>query len=139
MSWKAAFRAPAQEQALPELRRRVQERLRGEGAPAAVVDNAGLLISELTHNAVAATAGGREVRVEAEGTARGVRLQVECDANRDLVGLVRALEASGVLPSPESERGRGLWLILNLSEDLQVQRGENGLVRVSLIVKGEQA
>lgn len=138
MSWRASFRAKAQEDALPALRRRVQESLRAQRLPREVIDNAGLLISELTHNAVAAAGGAKEVRVEAAATPDGLALEVECDANRDLIGLMRALDASTILPSPESERGRGLWLILNLSRQLQVEQGENGLVRVRLIVRGAE-
>lgn len=130
------FRAPAEEKALPGLRRRVQEELRARGVESRVVADAGLLVSELAHNAVAArTCGGREVRVEVEGAGAGVRLRVECDANRDLESLQRALDESTVLPGPESERGRGLWLVLALSRELRVERTADGLVRVSLLVK----
>jgi len=131
--------ALAEEDLLPQLRHKVQERLRFAGVAEEVVDHTGLLLSELAHNAVSASQGGRSLMVEVEKVPDGVRLLVECEANRDLEGLQRALESSTELPSPNSERGRGLWLVLTLSRGLRVEKTEEGWVRVSLIVPGPRA
>lgn len=134
MNWSRRFTCPALEQALPELRRKVEAYLKSQRVGEPTVNNIGLLISELTHNAIEAADGGKEVEVGVAAAPQGVQLQVECDANHDLEGLNRALEESGSLPSPESERGRGLWLVLTLSNQLEVTRGKGGAVRVSLVV-----
>lgn len=137
MSWSEIFEARCSEEALPELRRRVQERLRQGGAGEGLVARAGLLLSELAHNAVAASRRPEPLRVTVGMDEGGVHLSVECAANEDLEALQLALDASGVLPSPESERGRGLWLVLEGSRDLQVERTASGGVRVRLRVKEE--
>ncbi len=139
MNWSERFVALAEEERLPQLRHKVQERLRLAGVGDAVVNNTGLLLSELAHNAVSASQGGRSLMVEVEKVPDGVRLLVECETNRDLEGLQKALESSTELPSPSSERGRGLWLILTLSRGLRVEMTEQGWVRVSLIVPGPEA
>lgn len=131
-SWRASFSERAESRRMPVLRRRVQDFLRQQGLPEAVVDRAGLVISELTHNAVAAAGGTGAVRVEVEGGEEALRLEVLCDANDDLERLQAALARARQLPGTDSERGRGLWLVLAFSEDLEVRRDPGGGIRVRL-------
>ena len=135
MKWSAIYRAAPQAEELPKLRRAVQEALRAREVSDGLIDNAGVLISELTHNAVEASETDHEVVVEVHFDDEGLHLAVECAGNQDLEGLVKALDQSGVLPGPESERGRGLWMILSHSRKLEARRNENGWVRVSMYVQ----
>lgn len=137
-AWRFVFRGPADEQSLPDLRRRAQASMRENGLAERAVDNAGLLISELTHNAVESASGDGEIQLEVGQNSKGVEIVVECDSNDNLEDLKEALHSSEQLPSPDSERGRGLWLIMQFSRDLEVGRSAAGAVRVSLYLPEEQ-
>ncbi len=133
-AWRASFREQAESRRMPELRRRVQDFLRQQGVAEPLVDRTGLLVSELTHNAVAAAGGAGAVRVDVAGDGGEVRLEVRCDENTDLERLREALARADRLPGTDSERGRGLWLVLAFSQDLEVDRDEAGQIRVRLQV-----
>ncbi|KAA3612783.1 MAG: ATP-binding protein [Planctomycetota bacterium] len=140
MKYRQQFFSSADPQELPELRRRVQQELQQRGESELAVERAGLLVSELSHNAVEAAqqSDPGQVEVVVARDAEGLQLEVECDANQDLEQLQLAIDASGVLPSPDSDRGRGLWLVLQFSKNLQVQRMPNGNVRVRLQIQTQE-
>lgn len=140
MSWFAAFSSPARGAELPSLRRRVQARLRSEGVARPTVECVGVLVSELTHNAVDASCQASRVHVVLQERDGRLALSVECCGNRDFDRLADGLAGAAALPGPEEERGRGLWLVRNYSRDLRVERGRGGWVRLALSVRpGESA
>ncbi len=135
MPWLAAFSSRAVGEELPGLRRRVQARLRVEGASAQVIERVGVLVSELAHNAAEACSRGSRVHVTLRDRAPGLELAVECVDNCDFEEVARGLAASVELPQPEDERGRGLWLVRQWSRGLRVERGRGGWVRLALTVR----
>ena len=135
--WQSRFESPPSPDEFPQVRRRIQALLEEKGLQQSLIDHTGLLISELAHNAFEAADGDSDIVIELAYDARGLELTVECAGNRDLETLQRALDSSTVLPGPESERGRGLWLVLNLSRKLEVRRARHGHVQVRLLVKGD--
>ncbi|HEX9793405.1 MAG TPA: ATP-binding protein [Planctomycetota bacterium] len=138
-AWRETRACKATETALPQLRRDIQAAVAAHGESQGMVDRIGLLVSELTHNAVEAAERESGVSVVAVRDAGGLRMSVECEGNRDLEGLQLAVDQSGVLPHPDSERGRGLWLILAFTDDLQLTRTELGHLVVTVKIKEDEA
>lgn len=139
MGWFAAFSAPARVTDLPGLRRRLQDRLLAEGLSSALVERAGLVVSELAHNALEHSDRGGRIHATLHAGDGGPVLSVAFYGDRDLLRLLRGLERSRCRPPADAERGRGLWLVRQYGRDLRVESGRDGWVRVSLRLAEEAA
>lgn len=118
---------------LREVRRKVRELAAGLGAQPAVCDNLALVVDELVNNAIehgeSYRRGSAELRVSIRG--RGDALTIdffdpEMPADQ-VVELAAVLaETAGGMPSLESERGRGLFLLSVYLEELQAAQAPGG-------------
>jgi anti-sigma regulatory factor (Ser/Thr protein kinase) len=120
-----ALVVPGVERAVAGLRRRLRDLL-GAGHPA--LEDAELCLSELTTNALRYTDSGRggQVRVELSITGRSVRVEVVDDGGAATVPHLRAGGHGG--SEPDSESGRGLWIVAELSAQWGAQRRGRGFV-----------
>jgi anti-sigma regulatory factor (Ser/Thr protein kinase) len=116
---------PVDRTALAALRHQVADEAKTAGLPPERIDDLVLVIAELTSNSVRHGGGHGELRTWFED---GTKVYEVRDAGRihdPLVGRRR--------PPPESPGGRGLWLVNQLTDLVQLRSGEAGtVVRVHL-------
>lgn len=128
---------PPRATVLRQLRARVRSIATGLGAESHVGDNLALVVDEIVNNAVEHGAAYRRQGLDLAIQIRGVgeRLMLEffdpempTAAVQDLAGALAAVR-SGV-PSLESERGRGLFLLSVYLDDLHAELAEYGGLRL---------
>jgi anti-sigma regulatory factor (Ser/Thr protein kinase) len=123
--------------ALRDVRSKVR-RLAGDlGADASVCDNLALVVDELVNNAIEHGAVYRQkqldlaLRIEPDGDRLGIEFfdpEMPADAVHDLA---RGLDATASgMPSLESERGRGLFLLSIYLEGLRAEAAAAGGLRL---------
>lgn len=135
--------APTQ-QALRRLRAEVRAAAAGLGAPTAVCERVTLVVDELVNNAIEHGARYRRLGLDLAvrvGSAAG-RLSVEFvdpempEANvRELA--VALADAGSGMPSLDSERGRGLFLLSIFLEELHAEVHAGGGLRLRGVVAGD--
>lgn len=122
---------------LKQLRSRVRELAIEIGADEATADKLALVVDELVNNAIEHGAHyrlrGLDLAIEFHLVADRVELAF---FDREMPGvavreLARALDAAGSgMPSLESERGRGLFLMSIYLDDLRVEEASTGGLRL---------
>ena len=129
-----AFDLPAAHRTVRVARNLARRFARMEGVNERDVDSMLLVLSELLANAV--DHGGGEAAME--GSANGTRMRavVQLDDDRWTVRVVdegggdpeaiRAVLESDGMPDLEDERGRGFFLMKELTDDLSVELSESG-------------
>ena len=122
---------------LREVRAKVR-RLAGDlGAEATVCDNLALVVDELVNNAIEHGASYRQrnldlaVRIATDGDRLGIEF-LDPEMPSDAVDeLARGLDATARgMPSLESERGRGLFLLSVYLEELRAETAADGGLRL---------
>lgn len=118
------FRLPAQGASVADARGRIRERLRAWGAGPELLDDAGLVVTELFTNAVRHTDSekitcvlhdrGSVVRLEVTDQGRGSQKPEPCDADTDAEGgrgllLVSVLATAWGSEPAEDGTGRVVW------------------------------
>jgi len=122
---------------LREVRAKVRELAASLGAEASVCDNLALVVDELVNNAIEHGASyrrsGDQLTVSID--AKGDELQIEfhdpampSDQVQDLADALA--ETSNGMPSLDSERGRGLFLLSVYLENLLAEMGPSGGLRL---------
>ncbi len=105
---------------LAEVRRRVEESAEAAGVPPLQASDLVVAASELAANSVAHGGGAGTLRVWTEGSSLVVEFQDGGTIENPLVGQVR--------PTITQEGGRGLWLVNQLCDLVQIRSGEDGTV-----------
>lgn len=105
---------------LAEVRRRVEESADAAGVPPARASDLVVAASELAANSVAHGGGAGTLRLWTEGSSLVVEFQDGGTIEDPLVGQVR--------PTITQEGGRGLWLVNQLCDLVQIRSGEDGTV-----------
>jgi anti-sigma regulatory factor (Ser/Thr protein kinase) len=106
----------------------VRDTLRHADAPAPVVDDLQLVVSELAANAIEHGTGD-ELWIEVDGTQRRwweVAVTSGLDASRDAARL-RAAREWAIAPT-EASSGRGLGIVRRLMDDVSIERQHDRLV-----------
>ena len=133
MTKGAAMRFPADPQCLRRIRSDVRERAAGLGAAQGSCDALSLVVDELVNNAIEHGAVYRRKGVElsvAIGEDQGritidfVDPEMPDDLVRDLARALR--DAAGGMPTLDSERGRGLFLVAIYMEEVRVDVAQGG-------------
>jgi len=132
------LRFPPEGSALREVRADVRRIAAEQGAAPSVCDNLALVVDELVNNAIEHGAAYRKegvdlsVSLEGEGDALTIHFfDPEMPAD-EVQGLVEALaETANGMPSLESERGRGLFLLSVYLEELVADAAPQGGLRLS--------
>lgn len=128
---------PPRSSVLKQLRARVRELATQMGSPADASDRLALIVDELVNNAIEHGAPYRQRNAD-------LAIELHMVADRTVIEffdeempdesvheLARALTASaGGMPSLESERGRGLFLMSIYLDDLRVEVAPNGGLRL---------
>lgn len=118
---------------LRDVRAKVREMAAALGAQAAICDNLALVVDELVNNAIEHGAAYRKqgvdlsVALEGEGDALTIRFfdpEMPADEVRDLVAALA--ETANGMPSLDSERGRGLFLLSVYLEELVAEAAPQG-------------
>lgn len=122
---------------LSKVRADVRELASQLGAEESVCDNLALVVDELVNNAIEHGAAYRQTGADLSVriTAKGERLEIEFfdpEMPEDQVtGLAEALaEVSNGMPTLDSERGRGLFLLSVYLEDLLAESAPQGGLRL---------
>lgn len=105
---------------LREVRRVVGAHARRAGLPTGRADDLVLAVNELAANSVDHGGGHGLLRVWTERAALVVEVHDR--------GSLPDVQAVPRQPSPEADRGRGLWLAYRLADLVQVRRTESGTV-----------
>jgi anti-sigma regulatory factor (Ser/Thr protein kinase) len=100
---------------LASLRSVLRAYLESRGLSRAVCDDLGVVATELAANAI--EAAGQEVVVTVRARVDGDAAIVEVEDG----GPGFELPLAPVLPSPDERRGRGLWLVRMLTDELEVE------------------
>lgn len=122
---------------LRQVRAEVRELAASLGAEESVCDNLALVVDELVNNAIEHGAGYRKlgddlsVRIESRGERLGIEFFDPEMPEDQVQELATALaETSNGMPSLDSERGRGLFLLTVYLEGLLAELGPNGGLRL---------
>jgi anti-sigma regulatory factor (Ser/Thr protein kinase) len=114
---ETAFRSPG---SLSELRRLVSDRARGAGVGPARADDLALAVSEVAANSVRYGGGGGTLRTWLDGNAFVCEVRDRGHIDDPLVGRVE--------PEPVVEGRRGLWLVNQLCDLVQLRSLDDGVV-----------
>jgi anti-sigma regulatory factor (Ser/Thr protein kinase) len=117
MTLACSFAADAGE--LATLRAALRSYLEARGVPSPVRDDLGVVVTELAANAIEAGRNRGAVGMRARVDGDLVILEVEDG------GAGFQLPPAPALPSPHDERGRGLWLVRSLTNELRVERHQH--------------
>lgn len=120
---------PFDEGDLPGLRRTVAAHATRTSLSAQRVDDLILIVSELAANAVRHGGGGGRLRLWRTAGA------VHCRVTDDGPGLPAPYRAPRQRPDPTVAGGRGLWLVLNFADALDVGGGPNGGTAVTATMR----
>ena len=127
------LRFPPEGSALREVRADVRRIAAEHGAAPSVCDNLALVVDELVNNAIEHGAAYRKdgadlsVAIEGEGDALTVQFfdpEMPAEEVRDLVEALA--ETANGMPSLDSERGRGLFLLSVYLEELVAEAAPQG-------------
>ncbi len=109
-------------------------------------DNIALALSEAINNAMEHGSGkGDRVKITCTiGDPVGIRLTVEDFGGDETNGensknessLKEAIKDSGVMPDTDSERGRGVFLIHSLMDEVRMERKKGGGVLIIMTMRG---
>lgn len=113
---RAVTRLPSDPSAVPAARRFASQAVASSGGHGELLDRTALLVTELTTNAV--VHADSPVRLSVMPGPERVRVEVRDDVPCPIT------EPSP--PDPESERGRGLWLVSTLSSSWGVNGNDKG-------------
>ena len=113
---RAVTRLPSDPSAVPAARRFTSQAITQSGGHGDLLDKTQLLVTELTTNAVLHARS--PIRLSVTPGPDRVRVEVRDDDPRPLAAPSR--------PDPESERGRGLWLVDAISTSWGVNSNEKG-------------
>ena len=127
------FRFPPEASHLRMLRRTVRDGLEAQGVPSATIELVVLVLDEVVSNSIEHGSSYRARHEHLSVSVRSNGIEVELDfedpeAPRTVVDeLADALERSrGKRPPPESERGRGLYLVADSLTELSVRPAKGG-------------
>ena len=136
MSQPVEFKFPPEPKYLRNLRERLRDKLAGLGVAEDTVDNVLLVTDEIVSNAIEHSDGYRaaEVKLIVRLGARGHDILLEFedpDVPADVVEeIAEALANRGERPPLHSERGRGLFLIAQNVDRLEVSARPDGGLRL---------
>ena len=137
MSLDDMLRFPADGAVLRKIRAKVRDRAGRLGAVPNVCDNLALVVDELVNNAIEHGASYRKagldlgVRIEADGERLVIEFFDPEMPGDQVKGLAAALaETAGGMPSLESERGRGLFLLSVYLDGLAAEVALRGGLRL---------
>lgn len=127
------FRFPPEVSHLRMLRRTVRDGLQAQGVPSTTIELVVLVLDEVVSNAIEHGHGYRARNEPLSVAVRSNGIEVELDfedpeAPGEVVSeIADALERSrGKRPPPDSERGRGLYLVADSLADLSVRPAPGG-------------
>ena len=144
-SWSAQIRldytVPVQPNAIRTIRKTVESFAADRGFSAKKVSDLGLAVSEALFNAAEhGNLGGAAIAIEVEYRDDRVQVAVADDGahgedEERFEELKRMLDElpQGEAPGLDLERGRGLYLIREKSDDVRVERTADGGVRVVMV------
>ena len=122
---------------LRDVRAKVRKLAADQGAAANICDNLALVVDELVNNAIEHGAAYRRksddlvVRIEAEAKRIGIEFfdpEMPADAVNELAEALK--ETANGMPSLDSERGRGLFLLSVYLEGLRAEPAPRGGLRL---------
>ena len=137
------FSVPPDAAHLRVLRRTVRDRLMQSGVRALTIDLVLLVVDEVVSNAIEHGSSYRARRspLAIELRLHGIEIEFDFEDPEAPAGLVDELQAAlercrSHLPPPESERGRGLWLVADHLRDLRITRATGGGLHLHGLVSG---
>jgi anti-sigma regulatory factor (Ser/Thr protein kinase) len=117
---------------LSEVRRFAAEQARSIGLDPARVEDLVLAVNELATNSLQHSHGRGSLRIWRETAAIACEVDSEDRIDRPLAGRRR--------PGPTQLRGRGLWLVNQLCDLVQIRSGGSGsVVRLQMSLEGEES